>query len=599
MKIFSFDQLIKRSNERILFIDNFHIIKGDKKSIIKLINLLERYFTKIIVTVSDSYHLSQNEIKGDNVFQDNFVSLEILKMGHASRWELIKKWNNLKSECIDSDQLLIIKTDKAYNEISRVIGKNYIPSTPFFLLTMLQSMDTNISADLNTSSYGHYYHYLITCSLGLAGVEKDKLDGIFTYITEMSYLYYKSNCTELSHDALWDFNAAINEDYTLKVDCDSRLSLLIKAKIIKEKSNFYSFKYPYVYYYFLSKYLSDNLNSSEIQEIVQDLVKGLDKRKNMNTLMFLTHHSKDMRILDSIINQSKSHFLEYKPTALDKDVLFINSIISNLNLRDLTFEDGNIHDNRLELEKEKDLHDDNYNNDDINQDDNEPDVDKESKLHDFLTEFNLTFKSIDLLGQLTRNYHESLKTAPKIKLLTEAIEAPLRALESIFSIMRDDPDTLLEMIRDRLKDEFKIDSHNDHETEIIAKKLLFQLMKGISFSIIKKISSTIGSRELLPVIKLIYKDKPKSNAIRLLELSVQLDLGALGSIENIEKMAKDFNFNTISGALLQDLVGYYLYMFEEEVNNKKRVCSVLKIKYNPLNNKQKNLINKKEDLHRP
>lgn len=588
---FTFDQLLKSKNERVIFIDNFDLIRGDSKSTEKIIELLERYFTKIVITISDSYNISQNNIKGDSIFQEKFISLEILKMGHLLRWELIKKWNNLKSECAESDQALIIKTDKAYKEISRVIGKNYIPSTPFFLLTMLQSMDTSISSDLNTSSYGHYYHYLITCSLGISGVDKDKLDGIFTYITEMAFFYHKSEQAELSRDILWDFNSHINKEYTLKIDCDHRLNQLINAKILKENNGHYSFRYPYIFYYFLSKYLSDNMGDEEIKLIIFELIKNLDKTRNMSTLMFLTHHSKDMNILDGIIGQSAKLFQEYKSADLDQGVSFLNGIVENLNLGDLTFIDGDIHTNRQDIENEKDLYSSNAEYHDSDDEiENNNFVDDKSDIYKFIRDFNLTFKSVDLLGQLTRNYHESLKTAPKLKLLTEAIEAPLRALEAIFSLMRNDPDTLLDMLRSRLKDEFELDNHSNDEIEVIARRMLFNLMKGVSFAIIKKISSAIGSRELLPVINLIHNGESKSNALRLIELSVQLDLGGLGSIEAIAKMAKDFKLNTISGALLQDLIRYYLYMFKENTNNKKSVCSILKIKYNPnVNDLQKKL----------
>lgn len=593
---FSFDKLLSTDQDRYIFIDNFNLVRGDENSLLKLIKILNKYFTKLILTVSDSYTLNHDKIKGDGILDDSFTKLEILKLGHASRWELITKWNNLKNECRESTKELIVKTDHANKEISRVIGKNYIPSTPFFLLTMLQSMDTSIAAELNTSSYGHYYHYLITCSLGLAGVKKDKLDGIFTYITEMSYFFYNSEHKELSRDELWEFNSKINDEYTLKIDCDSRLNQLISAKIIKENNGFYSFRYPYVYYYFLSKYLSDNLSNDGVQNIVSDLISGLDKRKNMNTLMFLTHHSKDSRILDGIVGHSKTILSDCKTSRLGEDVLFINNIIDELNLEEFVFVEGDVQENRIKAAKEQEEYEDIENNheeefhDSIDgEDGNKPD----SSLNNLLRDFNLTFKSVDLIGQLTRNYHESLKTEPKVNLITEAIEAPLRALEAILKIMREDHETLIDMLKKRIQEEFDVPDKSKDDIDLIARQLLFNMVRVVSYSIIKKISSAIGSRDLIPLIEKAYSGKDKSNAIRLIELSVQLDLGNLGSIEKIKRMNRDFKINTVSGNILRDLIADYLYMFEDSESNRKSVCAALKINYIPMqSHQQQKLISK-------
>lgn len=76
----------------------------------------------------------------------------------------------------------------------------------------------------------------------------------------------------------------------------------------------------------------------------------------------------------------------------------------------------------------------------------------------------------------------------------------------------------------------------------------------------------------------------------MIELSVQLDLGSLGAIEEISKMVKDFKLNTLSGSLLRELVGHYLYMFDENISNKTKVCSLLRINYIALDAHQHSLL---------
>ncbi|EOX1815597.1 hypothetical protein ACPDXT_003503, partial [Vibrio cholerae] len=299
---------------------------------------------------------------------------------------------------------------------------------------------------------------------------------------------------------------------------------------------------------------------------------------------------------DGIVGHSKTILSDCNASQLDEDVLFINNIIDELNLEEFVFVEGNVQENRIKAAKEQEEYEEIQNNHDEDFDDSVHEEDSHksnSSLNKLLRDFNLTFKSVDLIGQLTRNYHESLKTEPKINLITEAIEAPLRALEAILKIMREDHETLIDMLKKRIKEEFEMPDKSKDDIDLIARRILFNMVRVVSYSIIKKISSAIGSRDLIPLIEKAYNSKDKSNAIRLIELSVQLDLGSLGSIDKIKKMSRDFKINTVSGNILRDLIADYLYMFEDSERNRKAVCSALQINYIPMqSHQQQKLISK-------
>ncbi|EKF9154055.1 hypothetical protein O1B07_003092, partial [Vibrio cholerae] len=301
-------------------------------------------------------------------------------------------------------------------------------------------------------------------------------------------------------------------------------------------------------------------------------------------------------ILDGIVGHSKTILSDCNASQLDEDVLFINNIIDELNLEEFVFVEGNVQENRIKAAKEQEEYEEIQNNHDEDFDDSVHEEDSHksnSSLNKLLRDFNLTFKSVDLIGQLTRNYHESLKTEPKINLITEAIEAPLRALEAILKIMREDHETLIDMLKKRIQEEFEMPDKSKDDIDLIARRILFNMVRVVSYSIIKKISSAIGSRDLIPLIEKAYNSKDKSNAIRLIELSVQLDLGSLGSIDKIKKMSRDFKINTVSGNILRDLIADYLYMFEDSERNRKAVCSALQINYIPMqSHQQQKLISK-------
>lgn len=572
--------------EKIVFIDNFDLMGGDKKSHSIFLNELDKYFDRIVVTVTDTYDFNESQMKGKRIFGDSYIKLALLKLGYRLRYELINKWNSIKPDCEDSNKLLILSNDEASKKINRIIGQNYIPSTPFFLLTMLQSMDTGNAPDMNTSSYGYYYQYLITSSLGAASVKKESLDEIFNYIKELSFYFFLRNSREESYDSLWDFNMTFCNEYGLKTDCQPRLDLLVRAKILHCSNGYYSFKYPYIYFFFIAMYLSESLGDNKSEDIIDGLIETLDKRRSMSILMFLTHHSKDKSVLERIVTHTEKLFNTIEPADLNINSMFIDEIINELPL--LEYEATDSQDFRKKVEDKRDDRnefaddpDDEELEEGINNE-NQP-VDSKNKTHyDFISELNLTFKSLDLLGQLTRNYYGSLKVDQKQRLLKEAINAPLRALESIFSTLRDDPEHALSMIETKLKE--KLDKNNSMsriEYNQMAKKILFNLMTLITLNIISKVSTSIGSVKLLPVIESISNEKD-TNAMSLIVLSTKLDLGNHGSIPELKILVKQLKSSGISTIVLRSMILNYLYMFELSDGEVKQLCSIAEISYQPV-----------------
>lgn len=560
--------------EKILFVDNFDRIVGNDESCRKVLASFEKYFDRIFITVSDAYDLSEAQVNSENPIGDEYSRIKILNFGYRLRYDLISRWNGLKEVCDESPKELVLQNDDAYSRINRIIGKNYIPSTPFFLLTMLQSIDNGLASDINTSSYGYYYQYLITSSLGASSVKKENLDEIFNYSRELAYFYFKKDSKEVGFDDLWGFNQSFCEEYGLKIDCRPRLELLERARILSSKDDSYSFKYPYVYYFFIAKHLADNISDDESISIVESLVGTLHKRKSMDILMFLTHHSKESSILDKIIDRSSNLFSEYQPADLDVGAYFLEAIVDRL--PEVAFKKVDPHEYRREL---GDIQDDRSEGKSPEDDDH---IDSEHSdpqgINKFIYDFNVTFKSLELLGQLSRNYYGSLKVNQKEKLLNEAIKAPLRAIESILQIFRDNPQRAIDMVESRLSEELSSSEVSDEELKDFARQVLFEIIRGITFHIIKKISASIGSKSLTPVIESI-SNKENTNALKLIELSVKLDLGSHGAIDDLKRMSYDFKDNALALTVLKSMVAHYLYMFELKEGEVKRVCHAVGINY--------------------
>lgn len=578
--------------KRILLLDGFDYVKGDRTSILAFLENSYNIFDKVIITVSDTFDFSGSELLGESFFDGDYAKYEILKLGHRLRYELVNKWNQLKEECQNENGALIYQNNLAVRTITKVLGKNYVPSTPFFLLTLLQSMESGNALDVSANTYGYYYEYLITQSLGNASVKKEELDEFFNYVKELSFYFYSKNLKDDSRNALWDFNQSFCTDYGVKIDFENRFKLLVKAKILETKDGeYYKFKYPYVYYFFIAKYLSDTIRTETTTSIIDGLVSSLGRRRSMSILMFLTHHSRDESILDKVVSQAKSLFSGSNPTALEVDTDFVNRIVEKIHFDPVTFESQNRLEIRRKMESKKDAVEEGSEQDyeslivldesDDNKNDKE-DINPhpEEYASDFLKDMNLSFKSLEILGQLSRNYYGSLKVTQKRKLLDEAIKAPLRSLDYFFKLLSENAESSLDMIEKRIFDKLmdKSDETTDKQMREIAKKFLFEMISSLCFFFITKISSSIGSVNLQQVIDDVCDDM-ESNAGNLIKLATMLELGNAVSIDQLRRFINTIKPNQLTERLMKSIILNYLYMFERTDKEAQQICSIAGINY--------------------
>jgi hypothetical protein len=570
--------------EKTLLIDDFQDIKGDTNSLREFLSPFEKIFDKIIITVSDSCKFAGVDIIESGPFSSDYKQYQMLKFGFRLRYELANRWNTLKEACAEERSTLIYANDSSTKMINTIIGKNYIPSTPFFLLTMLQSIDNEQSSDLKTSSYGYYYQFLITSSLGNASVRKEQLDEIFNYVTELSYYFYKNKKEEESKENLWGFNNKLCLEYGVQLDFGERFNLLVKAKIVEMvEPERYRFKYNYVYYFFIAKYFSEHLREAEVIEDIKVLAATLHLKQSMNILMFLTHHSKDQFILDLITDQAKLLFNKFEPATIDLDTDFINSIVDNL--PEISF----IQKDRLEfrrgVEDSKDIQSSEIDDNEVADDNDESKLNDKKQIYDGIDlnlELNLTVKSLELLGQLSRNYYGSLKIVQKELLLEEAINAPLRSLNFLLSSARDEPEKTLDTLEQKIN-EVLAGKKNLTSTDVrtLARKILFRMLFTITYSIVSKIASSIGSSHLQLVIDKVCDNK-KSDAGKLIKLASILEVGQPVSIDELKNLNVSLSKNNLSKLLAKALVVNYLYMFERPSKQVQQICAAIGIRYDEL-----------------
>lgn len=558
-------------NERkLIMIDNIDNSKLNINYRHKLIHTLNEYYPNIIITGNELYKLeemTQEDIDVGSTYEE-YGQYEIIEFGHLKRSQLIERWHSLGIEPYIDESDLAHASENTQKVINTIIGKNFVPSYPFFLLTILQSIELGTPHNLKESSYGYYYDLLITQALGRINIKNDEIDAHNNYLIELAYFYFDSKYYEITKSQLERYHSWFCQEYDVNPQFDKYIDGLLKSSILEENHGVYKFKYRYVYYYFVAKYYSNNISREEMREQIKEMCKRVHKEEFANIIMFLTHMSKDPYILNNILENSKKIFNDMEPIKFDKDVSSINSLIKNIPR--LVLEDADVkknRENKLKHLDEAEIASKNHNEVE------DYDINEDVSNLDIISQLNLSFKTIEIIGQLLKNYYGSLKGPIKYELCFEAYCIGLRTLNKFCSIFEKNSDYLVRDIKIEL-DKHKIVDKD--KVEDYAREVLFQLCLIVSYLLIKKISNSIGSEKLSVTFNHILDDNDIP-AMHLIDTSIKLDFFRGFPFDVIKRLSQKLEGNIMPMTMLKKMVLDYLYMYPTSYKDKQRICDALNI----------------------
>ncbi len=310
-----FDKL--STNKIIPILDDFHHAKHKEK----LVRQIKKY-DKYIIIVDDIYALNFK----DEALIESFFHFEIAEFSPIQRNTLIKRWIKLSDqEFTNNKNNLYQRLDKNTELVNTTLGKNFgtgiMPSFPFFILSVITTYETfNKPLSEEITSQGYCYEALIFSYLKNQGVKNDEIDIYINFLTELAFHIYDNELKDLPKNDFDEFIEDYSEIYNLPIDKDLLVDNLLNANVITLDSlNNYSFKHYYIYYFFVAKYLSENINDHKDE--VKTIIDNLHNNDKAFICIFLTHHSKDDFILDRIIDQSSKLFQTFNPATLEKEEL--------------------------------------------------------------------------------------------------------------------------------------------------------------------------------------------------------------------------------------------------------------------------------------
>ncbi len=559
----------------IIVIDDFHkAAKGNNKYWAALVANIETLFTHVILTGNTLMPIEN--VAKHNPFQ-HFKVYSILEFGPKFRSELVTKWYSLGIEerHFDKNELLR-KHDSAVAHIRTIMGKNYIPAYPFYLLSMLQALESGNAQNPNYSIHGFYYELIINEAFSRAIKDKKEISLYYNYLTNFSFYLFSHDTKELSIDEFNQFHTAYCEKHDLTYSVETIIQTFEAAKLINVNHKVY-IREKFVYYFFVAKYIANSIAKQEIKDIVTKMIVRIFKDEYAAIIMFVTHLSKDEFIVQELINNANFLFSDTPPAELEEDIKAINDLVEKL--PDQVLELVEVDEKRAEeLEEQEKVEREEKEREFDTEETNYDHIDLEADITriDFLAKLTLAVKTIDILGQVTKKHWGEIDGEKKLELVLSTYNLGLRTLYVYLKFLQDNSKEIIQhlseiVIEKHIKDKFELKEAIEEATHDFIFKMCFISSWGIT----KRVSNSIGYDKLKNSFQKALALQP-SNAVKLIDLSIKLSYAGI-PMDEIQEYKKQMEKNKLSYVVLQNLVIDHLYLFDTKYKTKDQVCSILGI----------------------
>ena len=562
-----------KNDERAVIIDDFHLSPLNARGKNLIVKKLHEKFGQVVV-FAQNFTLLLEDIVSDSedALLKNAATLKILQFGYELRGELVRKWLRPEDDFITDRIVLDNRLRVARETIDAILSRNFIPSYPFFVLTILQIMQSSTPLDTSSTSYGQGYFYeaLVLKQLNQVTNNLDPSTKL-TYLSSLAYYLFKQNKREISNQEIEEVHKQYCSVYKRDLSLDNLLLEFEQALILKVTPYGVRFRYGYLYCYFVAKHIAGDLEDSETEQFAQadviNLSKHVYREEFANILLFLTHSSRDRFVIDAMLTEAHSLYTSYEPAKLQGDIEFLNTLLKKVPELYYKNEDPDTFRKTVarEIDEMSNL--------------SEDETEEEEKFdEDIILELNKAQKSLQILGQVLKNSPGSIKGDRKLVIARAIYDLGLRVTNGFNNLLDNHIDSLVRNLTEHILK--KTPDVPEHKVVEGVQNLVFALSKLFTLHMLKAVTQSIGSEKLEEIYEEL-RTEGNSFAVDLIDVSIRLDHLSnypLARIKDLkENMEAEKNLYALS--LLQSIVLGNLQVFSHPTQLRQRVCSIVGVKF--------------------
>lgn len=312
------DYIKWRNHQSItIVLDN---LSSEPASIEFLTSVLKRY-DNVIALASTSTYVSYYR---DDTRLAKCTILQISPLTHVLQEELIRKRLRLMNANTMHDGAV----DQVERRVNAIVNTRILPRYPFYVLSILQTLEAFMPRDMTITSHGHCYYIFIVARLMNAGIPKgdEAINVCVNFAERLAFSIYSHNAVNQQSFSRSDFDlfvANYKKQYVLPDYIRQRL-IRRNYGILTDDGKF---QHPYMYYFFLGRYLAIH----EHADIIDDMCQNSHISENHLTLLFIIHHATNDEIIDDIMIRTMCSLDDIPPARLSpEETKQFRSIVAGL-----------------------------------------------------------------------------------------------------------------------------------------------------------------------------------------------------------------------------------------------------------------------------
>ena len=563
-------------DERVLIVDDFHLSPLNAKGRDKFLALAAGWFGRVIVLADDLYVLDM--LTGQGVvapFILEFRHCVIRPLGWRKRNQLIKKWLRLGREMTVTDAEIEPDRRALADTLDKVLGKNVFPATPFVVISALQSYEAARGHSVGSGAIGYIYEALITTAVHRISTRPTDLERVYTFLSQIAYQMFEREKSELSEHEIREIADEYFRRMGVGYDVPKLLTDLVGAHIMRASSGHYRFDPRHFYYYFAARYFNDNLTDPAQADFLRakigEMVDTVHFEDYAHVLNFLIYFVKEPWIFERMRDNARRIFARERPCDLTTDVEFVNRMMTTVTPFEIP---------ATTTEENQDAHlrmkdDFEHETAELKRLQRGAKVQYSDDAADFI-KLNIAFKTMDLMGQVVRNYPYTLPADTKEELVMECELLALRTMKAVLRIAEDSLEQCQAYYAQLIRERRTLES--DYQALAEADQLLMWLTGAVGYSIVKRVSLAVGAQELDQIYRKVVKKLRHLLGVRMIDVAIQFDHLATPPVSEVEELSEVTKKNHYAYSLLRDLVVDFLYLHHTDERTRQKLGAAMDIK---------------------
>jgi hypothetical protein len=392
-------------------------------------------------------------------------------------------------------------------------------------------------------------------------------------LRRVSFEMYRNNISSLSVEDFREVTSSYSAEMKITVDADEILTDLTFARVLEEADGNLSFKYHHFYFYFLARHFIDEIEGPRATQVREYLNAMADRpltKSNQLTLIFFLFFKKRDPVIDRIIAQADQTFIEQPLSDMLTDTFFMDRATISLAPAAVDTEVDTSEERRKRLERQDRV--------ELRAEAHREQISLDLQYDDslnFAVRAEFAKARLDLLGQVIRNFPDSLDGEKKVEILEAAFRLGLRLQRAMIKVLED---WLLRGMRGI--DESKVLSGEEREkAKVFFKQLVGFFLRGCCDMMLLDISRAVGTSDLEKAYSEAVQRVGSLPSTKLIDLAIRLDHSEGFPFKDVQALQKSLPAEgKVALAVLSDLVVRHTQVFKLRPETLRRIAGLIGVK---------------------